>query len=132
MSNNKLVLSAFVAQLDECLQDIMRTYPSLIQTDERFVKCKTYFETLKKTNPRLMIVAWKSKVNKSYRDKILTGDVDFFLEKDYQADAEELYNDTVDKSINDLRETIRGMSSSDITTCMKYIQNLCRLADMYE
>jgi hypothetical protein len=131
-STNQVVLSAFIGQLDECVADIRATYPTLMETDERFVQCTAYFEMIKKTNPRIMIVAWKMKVNKTYKTQILAGDVNFFLEKDYQADAEELYNDTVDRSINDLRETIREMSAENIATCMKYIQNLCKLADMYD
>jgi hypothetical protein len=78
-----------------------------------------------------MIVTWKVKINEKYREKILAGDVNFFVHKDYQEDAPEHYNSTVDTVIQDLRTTIRGMSQTNIDTAMKYIQNLCKLADLY-
>lgn len=129
--NNSLILATFIKQMDECLLDVVRVYPNICQTDPRFVKCKMFFETLKSTNPRLMIVTWKLKINDKYREKILSGDVNFFVHKDYQEDAPELYTSTVDTVIQDLRTTIRGMSQNNIDTAMKYIQNLCKLADLY-
>ena len=129
--NNSLILATFIKQMDECLLDVVRVDPNICQTDPRFVKCKMFFETLKSTNPRLMIVTWKVKINEKYRDKILAGDVNFFVHKDYQEDAPEHYTSTVDTVIQDLRTTIRGMSQNNIDTAMKYIQNLCKLADLY-
>jgi len=90
-----------------------------------------YFETLKQTNPRLMILTWKAKINEKYKEQILAKDVNFFIQKDYQEDAEEYYNSTVESAIQDLRTVIRSMSQSNIETAMKYVQNLCKLADLY-
>ena len=116
--------------MDECLKDMLATYPSTLH-DPRFVKCKIYFETLKKSNPRTMIVAWKTYVNAKYRDKIDSGDIYFFVEKDYSVEAKEYYDNVVEGAINDMRETIMTMSEQNKTMCMKYIQNLCKLADLY-
>jgi hypothetical protein len=129
--NNPIILSTFVKQLDECLEDIITTYPENCKVDDRFLKCKMYFDTLKRANPRLMIVTWKTMVNERYRAQILAGDVDFFIKKDYQDDAAEYYNETVENAINELRTTIRNMSPENIKTSMKYIQNLCKLGDAY-
>lgn len=131
MSNNSLVLSTFIKQMDECLADVIRVYPDICKTDARFLKCKMYFETLKQTNPRLMVLTWKSKINEKYKDQILAKDVNFFIQKDYQEDAEEYYNSTVESAIQDLRTVIRSMSQANIETAMKYVQNLCKLADLY-
>ena len=128
--NNSLVLSTFMKQLDECLEDIVRVYPEISKTDTRFLKGKMYFETLKKTNPKLIIVTWKSKINEKYKEKILAKDVNFFIEKDYHEDAHEYYNQ-VESTIQDLRNIIRSMSQTNIDICLKYIQNLCKLADLY-
>ena len=117
--------------MDECLEDVIRVYPDICKTDVRFTKCKLYFETLKKTNPRIMIMTWKTKINEKYKDKILAKDIQFFVEKDYQEDAPEYYDTTVETVIQDLRNTIRSMSPSNIDTALKYIQNLCKLADLY-
>ena len=129
--NNSIVLNTFIKQLDECLEDIIAVYPHICETDDRFMKCKMYFDALKKSNPRIMIVTWKKFVNDRYREQILLGDIDFFVKKDYQEDAPDLYNKTIEGAINDLRATITQMSAENIKTSMKYIQNLCKLGDLY-
>ncbi len=129
--NNSIVLSTFVKQLNECLEDIITTYPENCKVDDRFLKCKMYFDLLKSTNPRLMILTWKTMVNERYREQILSGDVNFFVTKNYKDDAAEYYSDTVEGAINDLRNTIKAMSPENTKTSMKYIQNLCKLGDLY-
>ena len=131
MSNNSLILTTFIKQMEECFQDVIRVYPDIIKKDARFMKCKLFFETLKQTNPRLMIVTWKHRINDKYRTQILEGDVNFFVQKDYRDDAAEIYDSTVENCIDDLRYTIRNMDPNNVDTAMKYIQNLCKLADLY-
>lgn len=125
--NNQLVLSTFIKQLEECLEDISNTY----KEDSRFLKCKIFFNTMKITNPRLLITTWKTMITDKYRDKINAGDVQYFIEKDYKEDAPDLYNNTVDNAIQDLRIMIRSMSQENIDVSMKYIQNLCKLSELY-
>lgn len=129
--SNSIILSTFVKQLDECLEDIITTYPDNCKVDDRFLKCKMYFDLLKMSNPRLMILTWKTMVNERYREQILRGDVNFFITKDYKDDAAEYYSETVEGAINDLRDTIKAMSPQNMATSMKYIQNLCKLGDRY-
>ena len=81
--NNSLVLSTFIKQLDEWLDDVSRTYPG----DSRFLKCKLYFATIKTTNPKILITTWKSMINDKYRTQIDSGDVNYFIEKDYKEDV---------------------------------------------
>ena len=124
---NALILSTFIKQLDECLEDISNTYTE----DSRFLKCKLYFNTIKHSNPRILITTWKTMINDKYRDQIDAGDVNYFIEKDYKEDAPEHYNSTVDNAIHDLRIMIRKMTPENTITSMKYIQNLCKLGDLY-
>jgi hypothetical protein len=131
MSNNSLVLATFIKQMEECFQDVIRVYPNICKTDSRFTKCKLFFETLKMTNPRLMITTWKNRINEKYREQILKGDIMFFVEKDYRDEAPEYYDSTVENVIDDLRTVIRSMDETNVGTAMKYIQNLCKLADLY-
>jgi len=134
--NNSLVLKTFIKQLDECLEDILTAYPELPQTDKRFLKCKMYFDALKKSNPKIMIISWKEYVNNRYRKQIDEGDVHFFVETDLEKIAkenavEEYFTSEVENAINELRQTIRNMSPKNIEASMKYIQNLCKLTDHY-
>ena len=124
--NNTLVLSTFIKQLDECLEDISNSYT----TDSRFIKCKLYFDTIKKSNPRILITLWKKKVTGPYKEQIFANDVTFFLTKDYKSDVKN-YDDTIDNAIQDLRKIINEMSEENIKTSMKYIQNLCKLSELY-
>jgi hypothetical protein len=132
-SQNKMVLKAFIKQLDECLEDIQTAYPNIMKTDARFVKVVTFMDTLKMSNPKLIVTTWKDKVNTKYKDKIFEGDIKFFLAKDdYKNEASpEYYTEETETVINDLRRTITEMSPVNIQQCMRYIQNLCKLADMY-
>jgi hypothetical protein len=134
--NNSLVLKTFIQQLDECLEDILRAYPELPTADKRFLKCKMYFDALKKSNPKIMIISWKEHVNKKYRKQIDAGDVRFFVETDLEQIAkenavEQYFTNEVENAINELRQTIRKMSPANIDASMKYIQNLCKLTDHY-
>jgi hypothetical protein len=133
MANNQLVLSTFLQQLDECLEDIIVLYPTQTAKDSRFLKCKMYFDAVRKTNPRLMIQVWKSRVNDKFRAQIDAKNVNFFVEElDFKKEAPKSYDDEVDSALNDLRWTIREMSEGNIEKCMRYVQNLCKLADMYQ
>jgi len=133
MANNSLVLSTFLKQLDECLEDIILLYPTQTARDSRFLKCKMYFDALKKSNPRLMIHVWKTRVNEKYRTQIDAKNVNFFIEElDYRQEAPQSYDDEVESALEDMRWTIRQMSEDNIEKCMRYIQNLCKLADLYQ
>jgi len=126
MNNNALVLSTFLKQLDECIDDISSVYSE----DTRFIKCKRYLEGIKKTNPGLIIKTWKKAITDKYEDKIESGDIDYFLEKDYAADVSD-YSSTIDSTIQDLRKIIRDMSEENKKVSIKYIQNLCKLSKHY-
>jgi len=128
--NNQLVLSTFMAQLDECLEDVGNVYSE----DERFVKCKMYLTTLKKTNPRMIITTWKTSVTDKYEERINSGDIDYFLNKDYTQECvlyTSNYTSAIDKSIQDLRKAIQSMSDENKTKSIQYIQNLCKLSKLY-
>jgi|UniRef100_A0A6C0HZD7 hypothetical protein len=123
--NHPLVLSTFISQLDECLEDISKVYSE----DARFIRCKLYLDTLKKSNPRMIITTWKTQVTDKYEDHILAGDIDFFLNKDYTQETG--YTPTMDQALQDLRKAIQSMSEENKTKSLQYIQNLCKLSKLY-
>jgi hypothetical protein len=98
--------------------------------DARFIKCKRYLEAIKKTNPGLVIKTWKKAITDKYGDRIETGDVDYFLEKDYAADVTD-YTATIDTTIQDLRKIIKSMSDENKAKSIQYVQNLCKLSKLY-
>ena len=123
--NHPLVLSTFISQLDECLEDISKVYSE----DSRFIRCKLYLDTLKKSNPRMIITTWKTQVTDKYEEHILAGDIDFFLNKDYTQETG--YTPTMDQALQDLRKAIQTMSEENKTKSLQYIQNLCKLSKLY-
>ena len=120
------MLSTFISQLDECLTDISILYSD----DKRFVRCKLYFDTLKQTNPKMILTTWKTMVADKYDEQIQKGDVSYFLEKDYKEELP-IYNPTIDQAIQDLRKAIREMSDVNRDKAIQYIQNLCKLSKLY-
>ena len=123
--NHPLVLSTFISQLDECLEDISKVYSE----DARFIRCKMYLDTLKKSNPRMIITTWKTQVTDKYEEHILAGDIDFFLNKDYTQETG--YTPTMDQALQDLRKAIQSMSEDNKNKSLQYIQNLCKLSKLY-
>jgi hypothetical protein len=128
MSNNLLVIQAFFKHFDEFMEDILRVYPE----NKKYLKLKMYFDGVKKANPKILIMAWKTMITDLYREQIEKGDIEFFMEKDYTADV-----DWVNKkhkpeaSIDELRASVRQMSDENKTNAMRYVQNLTKIGDLY-
>jgi hypothetical protein len=125
--NNSLILSTFISQIDEYLDDISKTY----SVDSRFERGRLYLEGIKKSNPRIIITTWKTMVTDKYADQIEAGDIEYFLNKDFTEDAPGNYTPTVDGVIQELRATVRRMSDENKAVSLKYIQNLCKLSKLY-
>ncbi len=129
MNNNSIVLKSFIKHLEDWLKYItVNCKPK----DSRFVKCKVFFDGIKMANPRLMILVWKNSVTLPYKDQIYGGDIEYFLRKDYKDDLSDEYKtETVETAINDLRSTVRTMEPDHIIESVKFIQNLCKLSELY-
>jgi hypothetical protein len=122
------ILKAFINHFDEFLEDILKVYPE----HPKLLKCKMYFDGLKKSNPKIIITVWKDYVNSKYRDLINNGDIDFFMSKDYQEDVQDVSNSNkVYKEIEELRSIAKTFSEENLNKSMKYVQNLTKLSDMY-
>lgn len=125
--NNALILSTFIKQMDECIQDIEGCY----SMDKRFVKMRFSFDAVKKTNPKLILQSWKSMVTDKYSSEIEAGNFDYFLAKDYSGDISEPYTLSTDNTINELKRAIQNMSAENKAVSLKYVQNLCKLSNLY-
>lgn len=125
---NSTVLKIFIKQFDEFIEDILKVYPE----HPKLLKCKLYFDGLKKANPKIIIHVWKEFVNTKYRELINNGDVAFFLEKDFSEDIQNVNNaSAVHREIEELRSIVKMMSEDNLNKSMKYVQNLTKLSDMY-
>ena len=66
-----------------------------------------------------------------YQERILAGDVNFFIEKDYANDlTRSAHAQQIMDCIDRLRNPVKQMTPDNQAKTMKYIQNLCKLANM--
>ena len=105
---------------------------SLFPDDKFIKKSRDGLELLKKANPKLVIKIWKEYIVDRYISEIEKGELDFFINKDYNTDVSQASNaNTIIESINRLREPVRNMGESNQATAMKYIQQLSKLCQLY-
>jgi hypothetical protein len=122
MSN---ILTAFNDHFMEFLNDIQSVFPE----DPDILTAKNALSAIRKANPKMIVKIWKSFIADKYRDQIVSGDIGFFINKDYSEDvANSNSSDKIMDSINRLREPVRNMSQENQAKTMKYIQNLTKLS----
>ena len=125
MSNN--ILTAFNDHFLEFVNDILIVFPN----NPDILTAKNSFIFARKANPKLIIRIWKIYIVEKYKKEIESGNIDFFINKDYSSDiANTTYSDTISGSIDRLRKPIKSMNSEDQQKAMKYIQNLTKLSEL--
>jgi hypothetical protein len=123
------LLTAFNDHFVEFLTDIQRVFPE----DVDVLTAKNALLTIRKTNPKIIVKIWTKCVVGEYKKEIDAGDIAFFINKDYTKDvATSNSSDKITESIDRLRNPVKQMSAEDQTKVMKYIQNLTKLATLYE
>jgi hypothetical protein len=137
--NKSQILQTFNDQFYDFIVDVQKILP-----EEKTINLlKNSFLSLKKINPRLIIQVWKDKVVSKYKEQILSGDIDYFLNKDFNEDlnAVDEYKHVVkngmDKNqINDfiegLKPKIKTMSQRNQEITIEYLQNLVQLSVLYD
>ena len=122
------ILTAFNNHFEEFLNDVVRVFPD----DMEIATAANALGKLRKANPRLIILTFKDHVRNPYGAQIEEGNLEFFLEKDYTSDVEGSTQagailDKVDK----IKEPIRNMDEPEKAKVLQYLQNLCKLCDLY-
>jgi len=122
------ILKAFTGHLIEFANEIRNVFPN----DSQLRTSGIFLEGLVKINPKSIIIGWKECVNDLYKDQILKGDLEYFINKDYNEDLEGSDNKgKILKTIDSFRDKIRNMGDDNKKKSMKYIQNLTKLCNMY-
>lgn len=123
------ILTAFNDHFMEFLTDVQSVFPD----DADILSAKNSLMAIRKANPRMIVKIWNTFIVGKYRKEIEDGNIDFFVNKDYSEDVANVDGSgKIMESINRLREPIRNMSAENQAKTMKYIQNLTKLAFMYE
>lgn len=129
MTDKTTILRAFNKYFFEFIDDIIRIFPENIDV----YNSKTSFELFKKANPTCLLKAWKTFVYEPYHDVIQQGNIDFFFEKDYKDDLKQMANaNQIMGVIDTIREPLRNLDVKNKEIAVKYIQNLSKLANLYQ
>lgn len=127
-SNQGIILKTFNTQFEGFLNEMIEIFPNNVA----LLTTKNTLLTLKKFNPKLLISVWFRYIWTPYQSDILKGDINFFIEKDYSQDLQNMDESSkIMKEIDNFREPIREMDSENQQCCMKYIENLSKLSLAY-
>jgi len=130
MSKDKSnILTIFNDHFFEFVNDIQNVFPD----DIDILTTKNSLSLIRKANPKMIIKIWSTFIVNKYQKEIESGDIRFFLEKDYSEDLQNAdQSQKIMTTINRLREPIRNMREEDKNKTIKYMQNLTKLALAYE
>ena len=126
MSN---ILTAFNEHFIEFINDIQSVFPE----DTDILTAKNALLAIRKANPKMIVKIWNLFIVGKYKNEIESGNIDFFLNKDYTSDFADAQNSCkIIESIDRLRGPIRNMSTENQEKVLKYIQNLTKLSELCE
>ena len=121
------IVGAFNDHFQEFVNDIHTLFPN----DVDILTSKNALFAVRKANPKMIVKIWKLYIVEKYRKEIESGNIAFFVNKDYSNDISSAKNsDKIMESINRLREPIKNMNIENQEKTMKYIQNLTKLSDL--
>lgn len=122
------LLSAFNNHFIDYLDDIERIFPE----DMDIKTAINYLKTIRKMNPKLIIRIWKNYICDPYREPITNGDINFFMNKNFNEDVKYLdsQKEILDK-IESIKKITMQMGDDNLKKNLQYIQNLLKLCDLY-
>jgi len=121
--------------LGSLMEQIVERFP----TNVDLLLAQKTTEQFRKINPVLLIKVWYSLVTIPYEEYILTGNIDYFLNKDYTEDISKLQNiqqlgmsnDKILNIIDGLRTPIRSMAPEEKKKYTDMIIQLTKLSKLY-
>ena len=124
------ILTIFNKQFKEFVEDISRVFPE----NQDLLTLKLAISQILTITPKTIYKGYKKHLIDLYRNEIETGDITFFIDKDYKGDLNKLgaSNNIILDKIDSLREPIRNMDPNEQAKVVKYMQNMMKLSDMYE
>ena len=122
------ILKAFTGHLMEFAKEIKKVFPEDADLRTGYI----FLEGLVKVNPKSVILGLKECINDLYIEQILNGNLDYFINKDYNSDLEGSQNKSrLLTTIDTFRERVRNMGEENKKKSIKYVQNLTKLCSMY-
>jgi len=126
MSN---ILTAFNDHFVEFVSDVQTVFPD----DHDILMAKNSLIAIRKENPKMIIKIWNGLIVGKYKKEIEAGDLTFFIDNDYSQDLANSYNSKqITDAVDRLRQPIKLMSDENKAKTIKYIQNLTKLATIFD
>jgi hypothetical protein len=127
--NSSQILKTFNDHFIEFVSDVQSVFPENID----LLTAKNAFLAIRKANPRIIVKIFKAQVSDPYQKEIDSGDLGFFIVKDYANDLVDADNSKqIMDAIDGLRNPVKQMDAENQAKVMKYLQNLKKLATIYE
>lgn len=123
--DKRKVLIAFNNHFFEFVDDILKVFPD----DNDLKTAKSILLKLKKSNTKIIINIF-IKCVLIYKDEIMKGNLEYFIDKNYDEEFKYL-NSVVVNKFQALKEPIRRMDEDNKKKVIKYMQNLIKLCDIY-
>ena len=100
--DNKKILTAFNNHFFEFVDDIINVF----KNDNELLTARSMLLKLRKSNPKIIMKIYIQYVLDKYKNEIMNGDIDYFLNKDYTNDFEYMDNIVIEK-FNTLKGPIK-------------------------
>lgn len=126
--NKSEIMGGFNNHLAELLESLIEIIPE----NKELKAALASLVTIRKANPKLIIITWKEYVLEKYEENIMSGNVEYFLEKDYSDDVKDTGDaaNILDKIIV-IKNTMKGLDETNLDKTVTYLQNLTKLCKVY-
>ena len=130
--NKSLLVKIFSEQVVELYRDMRIVYPNNTSIKTGL----TLVEQIKTFNPKVLISKYKEGVNDEYYHQIMKGDLEFFINKDYEKDCEKqgyIGNEvkTTTAWLNTIKQLYKEQGEENKKKIKKYFQNFSKICKMY-
>ena len=112
----KSLKEVFCNQLLEFMDDVLRVFPNNLDLKTG----KTFIVGLTKVSKKKLISIWKTSVVDVYEKEIMSGNKEYFINKDYSEDLGEGGTDKMMSVVEDIRMLIRNTSEENKDKAIKY------------
>ena len=124
-------MSNTIKTFNNQIYNLVNTLSKRFPEDKDIKLAVTVIETLKSTNPKKSIDVFLLHAYK-YRDRIMSQEENFFLEKEYStANTEEVKNQFSVNIIQNLKDNWESLDSNERENIWKYLKVLIKLTDKY-
>ncbi len=124
------LVKVFSEHLLDFYEELIKLYPR----NNELKAGKTIVDTLKKFNPKKLIESWQKMIAIPYGEKVMQGDITFFLNHDYEKELNITHKydrKTNEDWMKEIKDIVRNMEEANLKKSIKYFQNLTKICKLY-